>query len=96
MSTEPRIPGIPTRHKGRQYRSRLEARWATFFDLLGWKYEYEPFDLDGWIPDFVLFGAETVVVEDEFIAAFSGVFRSKSVALCRFAVEKENHRAAAL
>jgi hypothetical protein len=46
--------GIPTVYEGRQYRSRLEARWACFFDLLGWKYEYEPFDLEGWIPDFLL------------------------------------------
>ena len=46
--------GIPTKHKGRQYRSRLEARWASFFDLVGWVYEYEPFDCNGWIPDFAL------------------------------------------
>lgn len=50
--------GIPTRYRGRQYRSRLEARWAAFFDLLGWQFEYEPFDLPRWIPDFVLIGAK--------------------------------------
>jgi len=33
------------------------------FDLLGWRYEYEPYDLRGWIPDFALFGAEEIVVE---------------------------------
>jgi hypothetical protein len=37
-------------------RSRLEARWAAFFDLVGWKWEYEPFDLEGWIPDFKVSG----------------------------------------
>lgn len=56
--------GIPTLHKNRIYRSRLEARWAQFFDLLGWKYEYEPFDLPGWIPDFILCGKhEEILVE---------------------------------
>lgn len=50
--------GIPTLYRGRRYRSRLEARWACFFDLVGWKYEYEPFDLPGWIPDFALFGED--------------------------------------
>jgi len=41
-------------YAGVQFRSRLEARWAAFFDLLGWKWEYEPFDLQGYIPDFLL------------------------------------------
>lgn len=46
--------GIPTRRAGVQFRSRLEARWSLFFDLLGWPWEYEPLDLDGYIPDFVV------------------------------------------
>jgi hypothetical protein len=45
---------IPTRYGGTQFRSRLEARWAAFFDLLGWSWEYEPIDLDGYIPDFIV------------------------------------------
>lgn len=44
----------PTRYAGVQFRSRLEARWAAFFDLAGWKWEYEPSDEDGWVPDFFL------------------------------------------
>lgn len=40
--------------KGLRFRSRLEAIWATFFDLLKWDWEYEPFDLKGYIPDFIL------------------------------------------
>jgi hypothetical protein len=53
------IAAIPTTYRGRRYRSRLEARWAAFFDLLEWRHEYEPFDLGGWSPDFLLpdFGA---------------------------------------
>jgi hypothetical protein len=62
--------GIPTRYKGRQYRSRLEARWAAFFDLLSWKYEYEPCDFEGWIPDFVLYEATTVYVEVKPVVTF--------------------------
>lgn len=45
---------IPTVYAGVQMRSRLEATWAAFFDQMGWKWSYEPVDLDGWIPDFVL------------------------------------------
>jgi hypothetical protein len=54
---------IPTTFAGRQYRSRLEARWAAFFHYLGWDAEYEPVDFDGWIPDFALYGARVVYVE---------------------------------
>lgn len=50
---------IPTTYNDVQFRSRLEARWAAFFDLCGWQWEYEPFDLNGWIPDFMLRGAKT-------------------------------------
>lgn len=49
-----KIPSIPTMFNGTQFRSRLEAKWAAFFDNLNWRWEYEPLDLDGWIPDFVL------------------------------------------
>lgn len=45
---------IPTTYKGVRFRSRLEARWAAFFDLASWPWLYEPIDLDGYIPDFVV------------------------------------------
>lgn len=45
---------IVTAYRGYQFRSRLEAKWAVFFDLCGWKWSYEPFDLNGWIPDFAI------------------------------------------
>lgn len=44
----------PTRYAGAMFRSRLEARWAAFFDLAGWKWSYEPVDYSGWVPDFLL------------------------------------------
>lgn len=46
--------GIPTRFKGVNFRSRLEAKWAHVFDLLGWDWLYEPIDLEGWVPDFLI------------------------------------------
>lgn len=51
------IQAIETSYKGYRFRSRLEARWAVFFDALDvlWEYENEGYDLgkDGWyLPDF--------------------------------------------
>ncbi len=47
---------IETRYKGYRFRSRLEARWAVFFDALGltWEYEPEGFELKSgrYLPDF--------------------------------------------
>lgn len=49
---------IETVYKGYRFRSRLEARWAMFFDSLDLPYSYEPegFDLDGtwYLPDFLI------------------------------------------
>jgi hypothetical protein len=43
------IRALETRYKGYRFRSRLEARWAVFFDALGldWQYEPEGYDLSG-------------------------------------------------
>lgn len=35
------IKSIETKYNGFRFRSRLEARWAIFFDMVGLKYEYE-------------------------------------------------------
>jgi hypothetical protein len=51
------IKAKPTIYKGNKYRSKLEARWACFFDLIGWQYEYEPCEFDGWTPDFIVYGS---------------------------------------
>lgn len=53
------IQAIETQYNGYRFRSRLEARWAVFFDAADIKYEYEPegFILnDGthYLPDFYL------------------------------------------
>lgn len=54
---EYRIKAHPTRYAGIEFRSRLEATWAAFFDQLGWQWSYEPIDLNGWVPDFAINGA---------------------------------------
>lgn len=56
------ITAIETEYKGYRFRSRLEARWAVFFDALGIKWQYEPegFEKDvkgriiRYLPDFYL------------------------------------------
>jgi hypothetical protein len=57
------VRGIPTTYQSTQFRSRLEARWAAFFDLVGWQWVYEPFDATGWIPDFLIRGKRSFLVE---------------------------------
>jgi len=52
------IKAIETKYKGYRFRSRLEARWAVFFDACDLKWEYEPEGFEtssGWyLPDFWL------------------------------------------
>ncbi len=47
---------IETHYKGYRFRSRLEARWAVFFEALGLKWEYEPegfvTSAGSYLPDF--------------------------------------------
>lgn len=70
------VKAIETRYAGCHFRSRLEARWAVFFDAAGIRWEYEPegfedtrwCDSDGvacspirYLPDFYLPATETWV-----------------------------------
>jgi hypothetical protein len=65
------MKAIETVYRGYRFRSRLEARWAVFFDELGveWQYEPEGFERqlyeDGpthrWLPDFLLTKTNTWV-----------------------------------
>lgn len=62
MNQMNQIKAIDTSYKGYKLRSRLEARWACFFDALGIKWEYEPegyvlsngkwYLPDFWLPKF--------------------------------------------
>ena len=60
--TNPTISAIETSYRGRRFRSRLEARWAVFFDSLRipWRYEEQgyrigerkrPYLPDFWLPE---------------------------------------------
>ncbi len=57
---------IETKYKGCRFRSRLEARWAVFFDALGLEWWYEP---EGFIMrfDYAAFAAEWDMSEDELL-----------------------------
>lgn len=52
------LRAIQTEYHGYLFRSRLEARWAVFFDALGlkWEYEAEGYELPSgrYLPDFKL------------------------------------------
>ncbi len=57
------LKAIQTPYNGYLFRSRLEARWAVFFDACGVDYEYEPegYDLGNglkYLPDFLLHGVD--------------------------------------
>lgn len=59
---------IETKYHGHRFRSRLEARWAVFFDAFGVSWEYEPqgYDLGElgyYLPDFILEGRVIVEVK---------------------------------
>jgi hypothetical protein len=59
------ITAIQTEYRGHKFRSRLEARWAVFFDAMkhDWTYEPEGYELpSGWyLPDFYLKGFDVHV-----------------------------------
>lgn len=52
------VQAIETHYAGCRFRSRLEARWAVFFDHLGvqWEYEHQGYSLPSgpYLPDFWL------------------------------------------
>jgi len=60
------LNAIPTKYNGYMFRSRLEARWAVFFDVMNIQYEYEAegYKLAGagwYLPDFWLPDADVHV-----------------------------------
>lgn len=60
-----KIKAIETVYKGYRFRSRLEARWALYFDELGIEFEYEleGYEVAGtrYLPDFWLPEVDTYV-----------------------------------
>lgn len=82
---------IETRYASHLFRSRLEARWAAWFDLVDVIWTYEPFDALGYIPDFLCRDSVTcppylievkglpcddAQIFEETTSAFDRVFRS--------------------
>lgn len=64
------MKAIPTVYNAASFRSRLEARWAAFFDLAGWRWDYEPLDLEGWAPDFLIHGFDGPILVEVKPAAW--------------------------
>ena len=63
---------VDTEYKGYLFRSRLEARWAIFFDACGvaWEYEPEAYDLGSglcYVPTFLLHGVDGRCGGDLFV-----------------------------
>ena len=70
-----KIRAIETIYRGHKFRSRLEARWAVFFDACGVEWEYEPegFELRNglrYLPDFKLFNVRGRNGGPEFFDSF--------------------------
>jgi hypothetical protein len=71
------IKAIETSYKGYRFRSRLEARWAVFFDAMGldWSYETEGFTLpsgEWYLPDFKIKGDDESIIWIEVKGGFDG------------------------
>lgn len=78
------IKPIETWYKGVRFRSRLEARWAVFFDHLDIRWEYEsqgyalngrPYLVDFWLPSLSTWAEVKPSTVDEF--------QGEHVDLCR-------------
>lgn len=90
---EQKIKPIETVYKGYRFRSRLEARWAVFFDACGvdWEYEPEGYDLGGglyYLPDFLLHGLVGRVEGDLYVEVKGVMTKEDAEKIRRFAGEK--------
>ncbi len=84
-SIHPPVAAIPTRYRGCRFRSRLEARWAVFFDHLGigWLYEPEGYVIGGrrYLPDFLLECGTWVEVKGSTDHLSASLMRQAALAL---------------
>lgn len=76
------IKPIGTIYNGHRFRSRLEAKWAVFFDQMGIVYEYEPQGYvleDGhcYLPDFYLPGYKMFVEIKPFSIGYEDILKAK-------------------
>jgi hypothetical protein len=87
----PPIKAIETEYAGCRFRSRLEARWAVFFDTLGikWRYESQGYELPSgrYLPDFMV-TASLLGGNDEIYTEVKGSLdRAELARLVRAAIE---------
>jgi len=101
------IPPKPTLYKGIEFKSRLEARWAVFFDGLKIRYQYEPYGEQ--TPDFEIeldgegfkievkgqrpndYYIQQLVKENVAMLAIGGFFKDRTPALYTLLVSKKSH-----
>lgn len=69
MKNNLEFTAIETAYRKFEFRSRLEAKYAVFFDLCGWSWSYEPPEFNGWIPDFAIGQRPTLVEVKPFYKA---------------------------
>lgn len=74
----PQIKALRTIYNGVYFRSRLEAKWAIFFDHCGIEWEYEPegYQLENgmcYLPDFLLHGLEGYAISGDLYIEVKGV-----------------------
>lgn len=91
------LKAIQTQYNGYLFRSRLEARWAVFFDACGVKFEYEPegYDLGNglmYLPDFLLHGVVGRDSGDLFVEVKVTMNQADAEKIKRFAEIGKNHR----
>lgn len=84
------IKALPAFYKSIQFKSRLEARWAYYFDnlRLDWVYEPEGFELPSrrYLPDFLIEGKTWAEVKPELWLA-----DNYSYTLCNHLIELVQH-----
>lgn len=82
--------GIPTVYQVMRFRSRLEAKWARFFDFCGWKWSYEPYDLAGWIPDFAIGDRLQTLVEVKPVMSVTELYEADIAKIERNTARTDN------
>lgn len=61
-----KMKAIETHYNGYKFRSRLEARWAVFFDAAGIEYQYEP---EGFVIE-PCYGEDSAYLPDFYLPKF--------------------------
>lgn len=89
------LTAIETHYGGCRFRSRLEARWAVFFDAIGWDWNYEPQGFATgpvqYLPDFHIPNETTPVSDNGMYVEVKGNLTSLSLGkLIPFCREGQN------